>query len=208
MDAINVGFAVIPFQDVGYLAIFLIMLLDGANVPFTPNELFLSFTGYLARTGEVNIIAAYSVGLFGSFTGHFFSYFLGLKLGRPLFDRYGKFILITKGRLREGERAVKRFGKAAPFVIRFIPGLRNVGSLLLGIFKSPPGNFFLLTAAGIAIYNGLFFLTGYILAKQFAAFKHWVFPAVIFVIAAGLCFAAIRWYRTRKPKKKGRRRSL
>lgn len=208
MDAIDLGFAVIPFQDVGYLAIFLIMMLDGANVPFTPNELFLSFTGYLARTGEVNTIAAFAVGLFGSFTGHFFSYVLGRKLGRPLFDRYGKFILITKRRMREGERVVKRFGKSAPFVVRFIPGLRNTGSLFLGIFKSPPGNFFLLTAAGIAIYNGLFFLTGFILAKQFASFKHWIFPVVIFVIAVGLSFAAIRWYRTRKPKKRSRRRYL
>lgn len=199
METINLGFALIPLEDIGYLAIFLIMTLDGANVPFTPNELFLSFTGYLARTGEVNAVAAYSVALLGSFTGHLFSYFLGWKLGRPLFDRYGKFIMITTRHLTDGEKALKRFGPAAPFVIRFIPGLRNIGSLLLGIFKSAPGNFVLLTAAGIAIYNGLFFLTGYILAEQFAEFKDWIFPVVVVIIAGGLIFAAVNWYRARKP---------
>lgn len=198
MDALNLGIAVIKFEDIGYLAIFLIMVLDGANVPFTPNELFLSFTGYLARTGEVNPVLSFGVGLLGSFTGHLVSYMLGWKLGRPLIDKYGKYIFLSKKHVKYAENKIINFGFSAPFLVRFIPGLRNVGSLLFGIFKSPPGNFLLLTAAGIAIYNALFFLTGYVLAEQFAAFKEYIFPAVVIIIALGLSFAAINWYRARK----------
>ncbi|MFA5935350.1 MAG: DedA family protein [Patescibacteria group bacterium] len=211
MDGLNLGFTSIQLEDIGYLAIFAIMTLDGANVPFTPNELFLGFTGYLARTGEVNAVLAYAVGLLGSLAGHLVSFFVGWKVGRPLFDRYGKFILVSKKSLKNGERAIKRFGPAAPFIIRFIPGLRNIGSLFLGVFRYAPGPFFLLTATGIAIYNGLFFLSGFILAERFASLKEYVFPVVVGILAVGLSLAAINWYRTRRsqvspPKKKKRTR--
>lgn len=208
MEALNLGFTIIRLEDIGYLAIYLIMVLDGANVPFTPNELFLSFTGYLAKTGEVNPVLGFLVGLLGSFTGHLMSYAVGWKLGRPLFDRFGKLIFISKKNIKDGERKIKSFGFSAPFVVRFIPGLRNISSLFFGIFKSPPGNFLLLTAAGISIYNALFFLTGYVLAEQFARFKEIIFPAVVTIIAGGLIGAAISWYRNHELEHRSKRKAL
>lgn len=202
------GFDIITFfhlEEIGYLAIFGVMILDGANVPFTPNELFLGFIGYLSRTGEINGVLAYLMALMGSLVGHLLSFFIGWKVGRPLFNRYGKFILITNAHLEAGERILNRFGKSAPFVTRFIPGVRNLGSLLFGVFRFPVGPFMLLTTAGIAIYNALFFLTGFILAERFAALKGFIFPLVIAIIATGLVLAAISWYRTRRslvPKRK------
>jgi membrane protein DedA with SNARE-associated domain len=199
VDGINLGFTFIPFEDIGYLAVFAIMILDGANVPFTPNELFLGFAGYLARTGDMNAVLAYLMALMGSLVGHLLSFFVGWKVGRPLFDRYGKFIFVTPKNIQAAERALKRFGNAAPFIVRFIPGLRNIGSLFFGAFRIPTGPFILLTTAGIAIYNALFFLTGYILAERFADLKDLLFPLVIGVLAVGLSLAAISWYRMRRP---------
>jgi membrane protein DedA with SNARE-associated domain len=198
MDLVSLPFDALPLEDIGYLAIFLIMILDGANVPFTPNELFLGFTGYLARTGEVNPVMAYGVGLLGSLTGHAISFIVGWKLGRPLFEKYGKFIFITNKRIHETERAVKKFGPTAPFVTRFIPGLRNIGSLIFGILRYPFGSFALLSATGIAIYNALFFLTGYILGERFAELKEFLFPLIVIIIAVGLALAAVSWYRTHR----------
>ncbi|MEO5927313.1 MAG: DedA family protein [Patescibacteria group bacterium] len=209
MEGIDLGFFLLRFEDIGYLAIFAVMLLDGANVPFTPNELFLGFIGYLARTGGVNPAIAYLVAMLGTMTGHAFSFFVGWKVGRPLFDRYGKFILVTNDRLDAIEKRLKQFGPTAPFVARFIPGLRNVGSLLMGVFQYPPGPFFILTAAGVAIYNALFFMTGFILAERFAAVGDWIVPIMVCVLAVGLALAAIHWYRMRRsvqPSRAKRRR--
>jgi membrane protein DedA with SNARE-associated domain len=208
MDGAFPGIGFLPLENIGYLAIFFIMILDGANVPFTPNELFLGFIGYLARTGEVNTVLAYAVALMGSMVGHLISFFIGWKVGRPLFERYGKFILLTTESIDDAERAVKRYGNAAPFVARFIPGLRNMSSLLLGIFRFPSGPFILLTAAGVAVYNGLFFLTGFILAERFAELKDMLFPLVITILAVGLSLAAISWYRMRRPVRPKRKRIL
>lgn len=200
MDPVNLGFTKIPLEDIGYLAIFLIMVVDGANIPFTPNELFVAFTGYLARTGEVNTAMAYGVCILGSLTGNLISFSLGWKIGRPFFDRYGKFVLITQHRLKDAEGSIKRFKIMAPFVVRFIPGLRNIGSLLLGIFRFPPGFFILLTAAGIVIYNGIFFLTGFVLAEQLTSARDLIVPLVISIVAGGLMLAAIAYYRNRQPE--------
>ncbi len=198
VDGINLGFTFVHFEDIGYLAVFAIMILDGANIPFTPNELFLGFAGYLARTGDMNAVLAYLMALMGSLVGHLLSYFIGWKVGRPLFERYGKFIFITTQNIRAAERAVKRFGKTAPFVVRFIPGLRNLGSLFFGVLRVPTGPFMLLTTAGIAIYNALFFLSGYILAERFAELKDLLFPLVVGILAVGLSLAATSWYRMRR----------
>jgi len=208
MDVSFPGSGLFPIENIGYLAIFFIMILDGANVPFTPNELFLGFIGYMARTGEVSSVPAYAVALLGSMVGHLLSFFIGWKVGRPLFDRCGKFILLTTENIDDAERAVKRYGNAAPFVARFIPGLRNMSSLLLGMFRFPTGAFMLLTAAGVAIYNGLFFLTGFILAERFAVLKDWMFPLVVIILAVGLSLAAISWYRMRRPVHPKRKRPL
>lgn len=202
MQGIELGILSFQFEDIGYLAIFAIMALDGANVPFTPNELFLGFIGYLARTGAVNPGIAYLVAMLGTMVGHTLSFLIGWKVGRPLFDRYGKFILVPTERLDAIEKRLKHFGKTAPFVARFIPGLRNIGSLLMGTFHFPPGPFFILTAAGVVIYNALFFMTGFILAERFAIISDWIVPGMVLVVAVGLALAAINWYRTRRSLKK------
>ncbi|MBI4138821.1 DedA family protein [Candidatus Uhrbacteria bacterium] len=200
MDVINLGFTTIPIEDIGYLAIFLIMTLDGANIPFTPNELFLAFTGYLARTGEVNTVAAFAAGLFGSFTGHLASYLIGWKFGRPFFRKYGKFVFMDTERLQAVEDRIKSYGKRAPFIVRFLPGLRNAGSLILGVFRFDPGPFLILTGAGIAVYNALFFLSGFVLGEQLAESKQTVFILMVGILAFGLSLAAVSWYRTRNPR--------
>lgn len=198
MEGIDLGVLLIHFEDIGYLAIFAIMVLDGANVPFTPNELFLGFIGYLARNGTVNPALAYLAAMLGAMCGHTLSFFVGWRVGRPLFERYGKFIMVTNDHLADVEKRLQKFGPAAPFITRFIPGLRNVGSLLMGVFKFPPGPFFILTGAGVAIYNALFFLTGFILAERFTIINDWIIPLMVGILAVGLALAAISWYRMRR----------
>lgn len=198
MEGLDLGVVFLHFEDIGYFAIFAIMVLDGANVPFTPNELFLAFTGYLARNGTVNPVLAYFAAILGAMCGHGLSFLIGWRVGRPLFERYGKFILVTNEQITDIEKRLKKFGPAAPFIARFIPGLRNVGSLLMGVFKFPPGPFFILTGAGVAIYNALFFLTGFILAERFTVINDWIVPIMVSVLAVGLALAAISWYRMRR----------
>src|ERR1700675_3927850 len=97
----------LPLDQVGYLAIFIVLLLDGANIPFTPVELFLGLSGYLVAIGELTFIGALVVTVAGNVLGHVISHTLGYMVGRSFFSTYGKYLLITPERLQLAEKRVK-----------------------------------------------------------------------------------------------------
>lgn len=195
------AFLQFPFENIGYAGIFLFMVIDGLNIPFTPSEVFLGFIGYLARTNQIDPVMGYSLTLLGSLTGNLISFYLGQKIGRPIFERYGKYLLLTPERLQQAEEKIKTLKRVAPFGVRFIPGLRNMGSLILGVFRAPAGAFMLLSTAGLAVYNAAFFLLGYILGERTDSFSRFIPSIVLIIVISGLCLVAITWYRFCKRKR-------
>lgn len=196
----------IPIDQVGYLALFIIMLLDGANLPFTPNELFLGLAGYLVAIGELNFIGALVVTVAGNVAGAIISYVLGYVVGRPFFARYGKYFLITPERLASAEDRAKEMGPSAAFVFRLIPGLRTFGSVLLGVVRMNFGSFILLTTFGVAIWNAVFLILGFYFGVAFSKEAAWIVPLLIGVIAGGLCLTAVAWYTQMTLRKRKSRR--
>lgn len=190
-------------EDIGYLAVFVVLALDGANVPFTPIELFLGLTGYLAAIGELKFFPALLVTLIGNITGHVISYMLGYMVGKPFFRKYGKYLLITPERLERAERMLNRMGPSAAIVFRFIPGLRAFGSILLGTVRMPFAAFLFLTSAGVLVWNAVLMTLGFYFGLAFATEAAWLVPAGIGIIAIGLCLAVILWYVQSKLRKRG-----
>jgi len=185
----------LPIEDFGYFAIYLVTLLDGANIPFTPIELFLGFAGYLAAIGEVKFVPALAVTVLGNLTGHIFSYIVGRLVGRSFFRKYGKYLLVTPERLERAEHHAKRFGPTAALVFRFIPGLRTVGSILLGTLRMPLWIFIVMTLPGIIIWNTLLMVIGFYFGTTFAEHASLIVPLFILIFAGGFTAAAVLWYR-------------
>ena len=192
----------IPLEQVGYLAVFIVLLLDGANIPFTPIELFLGLTGYLVAVGEMNFAAALGVTVAGNITGHVIIYTLGYMVGRPFFDRYGKYLFMTKDRIAVAEQYVAQIGPASAIAFRVLPGLRAFASVLMGTMRMHFGTFLLFSTIGVAAWNVIFLTIGFYFGVTFAREAAWIVPIVIAVLAAGLCLAAIGWYAQMKKKKR------
>lgn len=191
----------LPFEDIGYLAIYFVTLLDGANIPFTPIEIFLGLAGYLAAIGEVKFIPALVVTVLGNLTGHIFSYVVGRLVGRSFFTRYGKYLLVTPERLEVAERYAKKFGPTAALVFRFLPGLRTVGSILLGVLRMPLWVFLLMSLPGIVVWNAMLMAVGFYFGTAFAEHASWLVPLFILAIAGGLTAAVVLWYRNSPHKR-------
>ena len=138
----------VAVQDIGYAAVFFVLMLDGANIPFTPVELFLGLTGYLVAIGDLQFLPALLVTVIGNMTGHIISYLLGFTFGKRFLPKYGKYLLITPDRLKQAEGLFDRLGPWSAFIFRFIPGLRTFGSILLGVIRMPFMPFVMLSAAG------------------------------------------------------------
>lgn len=185
----------LPFEDIGYFALYFVTLLDGANIPFTPIEIFLGLAGYLAAIGEVKFLPALVVTVLGNLTGHIFSYTVGRLVGRSFFAKYGKYLLVTPERLERAEHYANKFGPTAALLFRFLPGLRTMGSILLGALRMPLWIFLLMSLPGILIWNTLLMAIGYYFGTAFAEHAVWIVPAFILIIAGGFAAAAIAWYR-------------
>lgn len=185
----------LPFEEIGYFALYIVTLLDGANIPFTPIELFLGLAGYLAALGEIKFMPALLATTLGNLTGHIFSYTVGRLVGRSFFVKYGKYLLVTPERLERAEYFAKKFGPTAALVFRFVPGLRTMGSILLGTLRMPFWLFILMTLPGIAIWNAILMAIGYYFGVTFAEHATWLVPLFILIIAGGFTLAAVLWYK-------------
>src|ERR1017187_4626589 len=76
----------------GYGGIVLLMAIESACIPL-PSELIMPFAGYLVFTGKMNLIWVATAGAIGCNLGSLVAYEIGCYGGRPLVERYGRWIL-------------------------------------------------------------------------------------------------------------------
>ena len=73
----------------GYAGIAGLMFLESSFFPF-PSEVVVPPAGYLAWKGEMNLFLVIASGIAGSVLGGLFNYWVAIRWGRPLFEKYGK----------------------------------------------------------------------------------------------------------------------
>ncbi len=78
----------------GYLGIVLLMAIESACIPL-PSEIIMPFSGYLVFRRDFELYRVGLAGALGCVVGSIPAYYLGLYGGRPLIERYGKYILIS-----------------------------------------------------------------------------------------------------------------
>src|SRR5206468_5383257 len=86
----------------GYLAVGVSLFIENIGVPL-PGQLVLIAAALYAGTGNLNIVVVGLVGLAACCSGSVVGYFVGEYGGRPILERYGKYVLITEERLVKAE---------------------------------------------------------------------------------------------------------
>ena len=151
--------------DMGYMGIFLLMMIESSFIPF-PSEIVLIPAGYLAQQGEMNMALIFTAALLGSMVGAFINYFLAYFIGRQLLLKYGKYIFISNSALEKMERFFQKHGPISTFSGRLIPGIRQLISIPAGLSKMSLLPFSLYTALGAGIWSMVLILLGYILGEN------------------------------------------
>lgn len=190
-------------HSLGYLGIFLGMTLESSFFPF-PSEAVLIPAGALASQGKMTIFNAFLMGILGSLAGALINYFLALFLGRKttdyLVDKYGKFLFLTKEKLRKSDRYFEKHGEITTFVGRLIPVVRQVISLSAGFSKMNIWRFLLYTGLGAGIWSLILVLVGFYFDSNFSWFAVGVFIA-IFVLLIVFGYKFLNRFE-KKPRKK------
>lgn len=168
----------------GAFGISILMAIESCNIPL-PSEAILPFAGYLVTIGKIpNIHVAAIFGAIGCVLGSIPSYYLGYFGGRTFFEKYGKYMLVSKKDLEEADKWVDKYGDWAFFLCRMLPVIRTFISLPAGILKARKRMFFTLTFLGSLIWSYVLVYVGIKLGENFKTLKTiWhKFDAVIIIV--------------------------
>jgi len=133
--------------SVGYAGTFFLMILTACGIPF-PSEITMPFSGFAVAEGKLIFFWVIVAGVLGDLTGALLAYWIGFKGGRPLVERYGKYILLSKHDLDTAERWFVNYGSITTFFGRMIPVIRTYISFPAGIAKMDVKKFALFTVLG------------------------------------------------------------
>ena len=159
------NFVINIISNSGYLGIFALMTIESALIPI-PSEIIMPFSGYLVFTGKFNPILVIIAGGAGNLAGSLIAYFIGIKLGREVILRYGKYILLNKSHLDWAESFFEKHGNKTTFVTRLLPGIRTYISLPAGIAKMNLKKFSAYTFAGSIIWSAMLTYAGMALGEE------------------------------------------
>ncbi|MEK5238881.1 DedA family protein [Paenibacillus sp. FSL L8-0470] len=149
----------------GYLAIFALLALGILGLP-VPDEVLMLFVGYLSSIMVLNFTLSVLIGCIGSITGMMISYTIGLRLGQPVVNKYGKWIGLTPKRFIRVKGWYIRFGIWTVAFAYFIPGVRHVASYISGISAMPFKKYVWISVACALTWSLLFVSIGYFIGAK------------------------------------------
>lgn len=131
----------------GYAALAAGVLLENAGLPI-PGETMLLTAAALAARGRLSIVLVAVVAMTAAVTGDNIGFAIGRLGGRPLLERFGRWVFMTPERLDAMDRFFLERGPFAVFIARFVPALRVVAAVVAGSSSIHWRTFLLFNALG------------------------------------------------------------
>jgi membrane protein DedA with SNARE-associated domain len=141
------GFIITVISHSGYLGIVLLMGIESACIPL-PSEVIMPFSGYLVSVGRFKLVWVAIAGAFGCNVGSLVAYYVGSLGGRPLVEKYGRYVLVTHHDLEMADRFFGRYGDWAVFLARLLPVVRTFIAFPAGVSRMDFFRFNLFTFLG------------------------------------------------------------
>ena len=173
----------------GYLAVFVGAVVEG--------ETLLVMAGFAAQLGSLDLYSVVLIAAAGGFAGDQFWFAAGRWQGRAMQARLPS----VRAKAARVERLIERHGTGLSLGVRFMYGLRMVGSVLLGMSQVSHLRFIALNLLGALLWAVLVGGAGYLfgqaleLALQDAKrYDVWLLPGVV---AVGLAVWLWQYFRKR-----------
>jgi membrane protein DedA with SNARE-associated domain len=202
-----VAFLTNLLQTIGWFGVVVIMTLESANIPI-PSEVTMPLAGWMLV--QARGLTPWHAVLLGGFwgavactLGSVLSYTLGAWGGRPLVERYGKYILVSDEDLHKADRWFARWGDWAAFLSRLLPIVRTFISFPAGVVRMNFPRFTLFTFVGSFVWCALLALGGYHLGEHWEELRAIMRPfdiPIAIAIVAGFTYYVV--HHIRKGSKK------
>lgn len=180
-------------SNLGYLGIFILMLIESSFIPF-PSEVIMIPAGYLASKGEMNMLAVIGCGILGSLFGALINYYLAIRLGRPLLLEYGKYVMFKEHHLLKMESFFARHGHISTFTGRLIPMIRQYISIPAGLARMNLPVFCFYTGLGAGIWVIILSLLGYFIGENEMLIKEYLRDIIIALVLSCAIGITLYWF--------------
>ena len=197
------------YDAVGYVGVALAVALETIVAPI-PSEVILPMAGWkvsqsaadagilepLTRLGW-NIPLAVAFATAGSVVGAVVGYGIGAWGGRPILNRWGRYVGIGADDLDQADRWFERWGSWAVFLGRMVPLVRTFVSYPAGISRMPMGRFILFSTLGSLPWNLALIYAGFLVGENYPQIEAAIKPyeyVVYAVVLFGIVAIAVRWY--------------
>ncbi len=141
------GFITAIIGATGYFGVALLMAIESACTPL-PSEIIMPFAGYQVYLGHLSLWGVATAGALGCNIGSAVAYWVGAYGGRPLVERFGKYVLLSRHDLDRTTRFFEKYGSATVLVGRLLPVVRAFIALPAGIARMPQLRFHIYTFIG------------------------------------------------------------
>jgi membrane protein DedA with SNARE-associated domain len=141
------AFIIATISTLGYAGIVLLMAVESACIPL-PSEIIMPFSGYLVLTGRFDLVGVATAGALGCNLGSTAAYLVGYYGGRPLVEKWGAYLLMSRHDLALVDSFFARFGSITVFVCRLLPVIRTFIALPAGVARMPQLKFQIYTFLG------------------------------------------------------------
>jgi membrane protein DedA with SNARE-associated domain len=178
-------------SSMGYGGIVLLMAIESACIPL-PSEIIMPFAGFLVFKGEMVLWGVALAGALGCVVGSIPAYYLGMYGGRPLVEKYGKWVLISHKDLKWADHAFEKHGEIIIFIGRLLPAVRTFIAFPAGIARMHMGKFIAYTFVGSLIWCYLLALAGVKAGENWESLKVYFHQFHYLIAGAGLIF--VIWY--------------
>jgi membrane protein DedA with SNARE-associated domain len=200
------------YDALGYVGVAVGVAIE-TFIPFIPSEIILPMAGWKVAesagdpsviewlTGEPwTIFGVLVAATVGATVGSLGIYLVGAWGGRPLLDRYGRYVRIQADDLDRADAWFARYGDRAVFFGRFVPLLRSLISFPAGVARMRLGRFLVFTALGSTPFNLAMVIAGWALGENYEAVAEALSPyelPIYILVGGGVIFVIIRWIRGR-----------
>src|SRR3989338_3541676 len=181
------GFIIQTISTLGYPGVVLLMAIESACIPL-PSEIIMPFSGFLVATGRFSLWGIALAGGIGNTIGSILTYAIGRYGGRPLFEKYGKYVFIFPHDIDLSDRFFQKHEALAAFFGRFLHVVRTFISLPAGIAKAAFWQFVVYTFVGSFIWSLLLGFIGMKMGENWNTLRdklHGFDVAIIILIIIG-----------------------
>jgi membrane protein DedA with SNARE-associated domain len=201
------------YSAVGYLGVALWVAIESVIIPI-PSELVLPFAGFLVGQGTAiepltgqpwNVVLVTIFGTLGATLGALIAYAIGWYGGRPIIERWGRYLGITPDDLDRADDFFARHGDAAAFFGRMVPVIRSLVSFAAGVAHMRLGRFIVFTFLGSLPWTLLLVVAGMVMGSNWEEIGG-ILKRFEYLVVAILAVIALLWiwFRIVKPRRVSR----